>query len=99
LPATDLDFNSEFFCCYEKKEHPVPLFQTPNQYDKLKFITRLIEKGGSQNMASKAPVFEKIYQDYLARVAGLDLTKKQDMLGIRVDGQTITIPFFNETLR
>jgi len=48
-------------------------------------------------MTSKAPVFEKIYQDYLARVAGLDLTNKQDILGIRVEGQTITIPFFNET--
>jgi hypothetical protein len=46
-------------------------------------------------MASKAPVFEKIYRDYLARAAGLDLTEKQDILGIRVDGQTITIPFFN----
>jgi hypothetical protein len=48
-------------------------------------------------MISKAPVFEKIYQDYLARVAGLDLTNKQDILGIRVEGQTTTIPFFNET--
>lgn len=48
-------------------------------------------------MASKAPVFEKIYEDYLARVAGLDLTGKQDILGIRVDGDTVTIPFFNET--
>ncbi|EMS81333.1 DUF3786 domain-containing protein [Desulfotignum phosphitoxidans] len=48
-------------------------------------------------MISKAPVFEKIYQDYLARVAGLDLTGKQDLLGIEVDGQTINIPFFNTT--
>lgn len=48
-------------------------------------------------MASKAPVFEKIYQDYLTRVTGLNLTGKQDLLGIEVDGQTITIPFFNET--
>ena len=48
-------------------------------------------------MTSKAPVFEQIYQDYLARVAGLGLTGKQDLLGIRVDGQTVFIPFFNET--
>ncbi len=48
-------------------------------------------------MASKAPVFEKIYQDYLARMAGLDLAAKQDLLGIGVDDQTITIPFFNNT--
>ncbi len=48
-------------------------------------------------MTTKAPVFEEIYQDYLARVAGLDLTEKQYLLGIRVDGQTVFIPFFNET--
>jgi len=48
-------------------------------------------------MTSKAPVFEKIYQDYLARVAGLDLKGKQDLLGIRVDEQTVFIPFFNNT--
>jgi hypothetical protein len=47
----------------------------------------------------KAPVFKKIYQDYLARVAGLDLAGKQDLLGIEVDGQTITIPFFNKPCR
>jgi len=47
-------------------------------------------------MTSKAPIFEKIYQDYLARVAGLELTEKQDLLGIRVDGQTVFIPFFND---
>jgi len=47
-------------------------------------------------MTSKAPVFEQIYQDYLARVAGLDLTGKQDLLGIRVEAQTVFIPFFNE---
>jgi hypothetical protein len=51
----------------------------------------------AHKLASKAPVFEKIYQDYLARVAGQDLTGKQDLLGIEVDGQTITIPFFNAT--
>lgn len=47
-------------------------------------------------MASRAPVFEKIYQDYLTRAAGLDLTEKQDMLGIRMNGQAVAIPFFNE---
>jgi hypothetical protein len=47
-------------------------------------------------MRSKAPVFEKIYQDYLARVADLDLTEKQDILGIKADNQAIVIPFFNE---
>jgi hypothetical protein len=48
-------------------------------------------------MTSKAPVFEKIYQDYLARVTGLELTEKQDLLGIRMEAQTVFIPFFNET--
>lgn len=48
-------------------------------------------------MTSKVPVFEKIHQEYLARVAGLDLTGKQHLLGIRVDGQAVFIPFFNDT--
>ena len=47
-------------------------------------------------MRPKAPVFEEIYQDYLARVAGLDLARKKDLLGIKVDVQTISIPFFNK---
>lgn len=48
-------------------------------------------------MTSKAPVFERIYQDYLARVADMDLSEKQDLLGINVEAQTVTIPFFNES--
>jgi hypothetical protein len=47
-------------------------------------------------MTAKAPVFEEIFQDYLARVTQLDLAEKQDLLGIRVESQTITIPFFND---
>lgn len=47
-------------------------------------------------MTAKAPVFEEIFQDYLARVAQLDLAEKQDLLGIRVESQTIAIPFFND---
>jgi hypothetical protein len=49
-----------------------------------------------KNMRSEAPVFEKIYNDYLAEVAALDLTGKSELLGIRVDGNAIGIPFFNQ---
>ena len=45
-------------------------------------------------MTSKAPVFERIYQDYLARVADMDLREKQDLLGINVEAQTVHHPFF-----
>jgi len=34
-------------------------------------------------LAEKSPVLEKTYRDYLKRVAALDLSGKQDMLGIR----------------
>ncbi|MFO7911801.1 MAG: hypothetical protein R6V15_06520 [Desulfotignum sp.] len=50
-------------------------------------------------MTSKAPVFEESYQGYLARLAGLDLTRKQDLLGIRVEAQTVAIPFFNDVCK
>lgn len=47
-------------------------------------------------MPSEAPIFEKIYTDYLSEVAALDLTGKADTLGIRIDGKTYAIPFFQE---
>jgi hypothetical protein len=47
-------------------------------------------------MQSKAPVFDKIFNDYLAKVAAFDLTGKSDILGIQVDSKTIGIPFFNK---
>jgi hypothetical protein len=47
-------------------------------------------------MQSKAPIFDKIFNDYLAKVADLNLTGKSEILGIQVDGKTIGIPFFNK---
>jgi len=46
-------------------------------------------------MAEKSPVFEKIYQDYLDQVAGLDLSGKDELLGIRRTEEGVWIPFFN----
>jgi hypothetical protein len=46
-------------------------------------------------MHSKAPIFDKIFNDYLAKVADLDLTGKSEILGIQIDGKAIGIPFFN----
>jgi hypothetical protein len=48
-------------------------------------------------MEKMAPVFKKIYADYLARVTALDLTNQSEHLGITVHGDIITIVFFNET--
>lgn len=42
----------------------------------------------------QAPIFEKIYADYLADVAVLDFSQKAEMLGLKVNGKTIGIPFF-----
>jgi len=47
-------------------------------------------------MQSKAPVFDKIFNDYLAKVSALDLTGKSEILGIQVDDKRIGIPFFNK---
>ena len=44
---------------------------------------------------NEAPVFEKIYQNYLERVAARDWSDKADLLGVRVDGKTVEIDFFN----
>lgn len=47
-------------------------------------------------MTEKAPVFERIYHDYLAQVAALDLSGKDEILGIRRSAEGIWIPFFNQ---
>jgi hypothetical protein len=43
-----------------------------------------------------APVFDKIYHDYLEQVAALDLRGKPELLGIHWDGNAVGIPFLNE---
>jgi len=43
----------------------------------------------------ESPVFEKIYRDYLERIAARDWSGKVDLLGVRVDGKTVEIDFFN----
>ena len=44
---------------------------------------------------SESPVFEKIYRNYLERIAARDWSDKVDLLGVRVDGKTVEIDFFN----
>ncbi len=46
-------------------------------------------------MPEKAPVFEKIYRDYLDRVSGLDLSGKEDVLGVRRSDEGISVSLFN----
>ena len=46
-------------------------------------------------MAEKAPVFEKIYQDYLNQVERLDLSGKDAILSVRLSAAGTMIPFFN----
>jgi hypothetical protein len=43
----------------------------------------------------ESPVFEKIYRNYLERIAARDWSDKVDLLGVRVDGKTVEIDFFN----
>lgn len=42
----------------------------------------------------QAEVFEKIYRDYLAQVAKVDLMQVKDRIGITVDGDDAVIPFY-----
>ena len=44
----------------------------------------------------EAPVFEKIYNDYISEVASIDFVEKASLLGIKVDKKTILIPFFDK---
>ena len=42
----------------------------------------------------KSPIFEKTYQDYLNRIADLNLKELETPLGIRVSGGQAVIPFW-----
>lgn len=48
-------------------------------------------------METESPVFRKIYEDYLAEVSALSLAERAETLGIRVNGDTATVPFFHRT--
>ncbi len=41
----------------------------------------------------KSPIFEKTYQDYLTRIADLNLKDFEDKLGIQVSEGKAIIPF------
>jgi hypothetical protein len=43
----------------------------------------------------ESPAFEKTYRDYLEQIAARDWSDKADLLGIRVDGKTVEIDYFN----
>ncbi|RLC30906.1 MAG: hypothetical protein DRH32_05035 [Deltaproteobacteria bacterium] len=45
-------------------------------------------------MKEQAAVFKKTYEDYLAQIAGIDLTALPARLGVRVNGNEVVIPFF-----
>jgi hypothetical protein len=47
----------------------------------------------------KAPIFEKIYRDYLAQVVELNLAGKEELLGIKMEKETIRIPLFRQEYR
>jgi hypothetical protein len=50
-------------------------------------------------MAEKSQVFEKTYNDYLIRIAGLDFNFIADTLGVKVDGEDIIVPLFDRPYR
>jgi len=43
----------------------------------------------------QAPVFDKIYEQYLAEVSAVDLSIAGNRLGINVDGENVIIPFYS----
>lgn len=45
-------------------------------------------------MIQKSEAFDRIIADYLQQIAGLDLVRRADRLGIAVEGRQAVIPFF-----
>ncbi len=50
-------------------------------------------------MSQVNPVFEKNYHFYLEEIAKVDLDAIQDILGCRVEGDQVVVPFFGEEYR
>ena len=50
-------------------------------------------------MPDKATVFEETYRHYLARIAGLDLTARADLLGAETEGADLVIPLYGTPYR
>ena len=48
---------------------------------------------------SQAEIFDKIYQDYLARVAALDLPRLAERLALQLDQDQVIVPFFGQPHR
>jgi len=47
----------------------------------------------------KEHVYQQTYQDYLSRIAGIDLKFAADKLDLQVSGEAVMIPFFGKTYR
>lgn len=47
----------------------------------------------------KEHVFEQTYQDYLSRIAAIDLKFAADKLDLQMRGEAVMVPFFGETYR
>ena len=50
-------------------------------------------------MSAKSQVFEQTYNDYLARIAGLDFSFLAENLALQANGNELTVPFFNQPYR
>ena len=46
---------------------------------------------------TRAPIFEKTYQDYLKQIGRLDLGASRKALGFEMEGDTALIPMFDKT--
>ena len=46
-------------------------------------------------MAEQSDIFDKTYEHYINKIAALDFAAIAVDLGVKTDGETVTIPFFN----
>lgn len=46
-------------------------------------------------MTEKSDIFDKTYDHYIGKIAKLDFSAFAADLGVKTDGETVTIPFFN----
>lgn len=56
-------------------------------------------KSEKKRPSEKSSVFKKTYTEYLAQIARLDFSTKQERLGVKLESHEIVVPFFGKSYR
>jgi hypothetical protein len=62
-------------------------------------FSRKDAKAQKKKIMKEQPIYEQTYQDYLSRIADIDLKFTADKLDLQMSGEAVIIPFFGKSYR